>query len=314
MTKRMREHRCNCLILFTFLLTLTVPIPSFAQSPQPGTEAADARARELFQNGALLYDEGRYEDAIVAWEEAYRLSPRPLLLFNMANAMERLARWEDALAMLNRYRAFAGAEERDTLDRRMRNIERRVEELKRNEREEQLAREAAAKKAEDERLAAERAAAEKAAAERAANESGGDGGGRVDKPRSSNRHSSSGSGTAGGQRGPNPAGVILLGVGLGGVGVGGVFGGLALQARDEAGALCTVEDPVLCPATAADPLGLDARWSLASDISLVAGGAVAATGLVITIVDAARRPKASAVRIIPLGGRDHAALLLSGRF
>jgi len=91
-------------------------------------EGEDVRARELFQNGAILYDEGRYEEAVLAFEEAYRLSGRPALLFNIANALERLGRWQEALDVLSRYRAYATAEERETLDRRIVNLERRIAE------------------------------------------------------------------------------------------------------------------------------------------------------------------------------------------
>lgn len=91
-------------------------------------ENSDLRARQLYDNGAILYDEGRYEDAIVAWQEAWNLSERPLLLYNIANAQERLGLWRDALETLNRYRAFAKPEERDKLDRRINNLERRLEE------------------------------------------------------------------------------------------------------------------------------------------------------------------------------------------
>lgn len=93
-------------------------------------EAEDARARELYENGAILYEEGRYEDAVVAFEEAYRLSARPALLFNIANALERAGRWGEALDVLSRYRAYASAEERATLDRRITNLERRIAEAK----------------------------------------------------------------------------------------------------------------------------------------------------------------------------------------
>jgi tetratricopeptide (TPR) repeat protein len=106
---------------------------AFAQDPTedpgpPSDPVADARARELFQNGSALYEEGQYEAAIVAWEEAYALSPRPLLLFNIANALERLGRWQDAMKVLTRYRAYAEDEERETLDRRIKAILARIEE------------------------------------------------------------------------------------------------------------------------------------------------------------------------------------------
>ncbi len=89
----------------------------------------DARARELYGNGVILYEEGRYSDALLAWEEAYRLSGRHVLLFNMANAMERDGQYGRALETLNRYRAYAPADERETLDRRIRNLEQRIREL-----------------------------------------------------------------------------------------------------------------------------------------------------------------------------------------
>ena len=101
-----------------------------AAHAQDGTEDTDARARELYENGARLYDEGLYEDAIAAWQAAHTLSERPLLLYNIANAYERIGRYQEALDHLNRYRALAPSSERDTLERRMRNIERRLEEEK----------------------------------------------------------------------------------------------------------------------------------------------------------------------------------------
>ena len=96
---------------------------AFAQDADP-----DARARELYENGAALYEEGRYDEAIVAWDEAYRLSQRHALLYNIANAQERLGDYEAALDTLAEYRALAPASERDVLDRRLRSIERRMEE------------------------------------------------------------------------------------------------------------------------------------------------------------------------------------------
>lgn len=104
------------------------PPPAGAASPVseplPGPE--DTRARELYDNGVMLYAEGRYEDAVAAWQEAYALSARPLLLYDMANAMERLGRFQEAIDLLGRYRAYAPASERDTLERRIRSIELRA--------------------------------------------------------------------------------------------------------------------------------------------------------------------------------------------
>ena len=99
------------------MLLLTVAL---AQS-----DPDDTRARELYQNGAMLYEEGEYEQAIAAWEAAYDLSEEPLLYYNIANAYERLGLYDEAIDALARYRAFAPSEEREALDRRLRNLEKR---------------------------------------------------------------------------------------------------------------------------------------------------------------------------------------------
>lgn len=87
------------------------------------------RAKELYDNGAILYEEGEYEQAIVAWQAAYELSQEPLLYYNIANAYERLGRYDEAIDALAQYRAFAPSGERDALDRRLRNLEKRRDEV-----------------------------------------------------------------------------------------------------------------------------------------------------------------------------------------
>jgi tetratricopeptide (TPR) repeat protein len=116
------------LLLVAFALAAP---PALAKDPPPPPETtpSDAdmgRAKELFENGQTLFDEGRYEDAITAWEESYRLSGAPDLLWNLSSAWERLGDYGSALAALNRYRALAPASERETLDRRMRALEERI--------------------------------------------------------------------------------------------------------------------------------------------------------------------------------------------
>lgn len=126
----------GCCIIAAFILLPSGAYAGETHDPDNSQVAEDVapspedqqRARELFENGVILYEEGRFEESIVAWEEAYRLSSAPLLLFNIANAHERLGALEDALDFLNRYRAFATTDERETIDRRIRNMERRIDE------------------------------------------------------------------------------------------------------------------------------------------------------------------------------------------
>ncbi len=266
--------RTTLLLLLTSVLLLPAAT-AFAQG--------DSRARELYENGALLYEEGDYENAVIAWKQAYDLSPdRHLLLFNIANALERIGEYEEAYEYLNQYRAFAPSDERDVLDRRLRAIERRLEEQRAQEAADRAAAE------EDARAAAERAAAEQAAA------------GTGPKARS----------------GPHPAPIILMGGGLAGVAVGGVLGGLAVGERADAQALCAAYgEGLLCPEAARTHIDNDRTYSLASDISLIAGGAVAGTGVVLVILDAALAGKeASSVRIIPSAGPTGGSVVVLAEF
>lgn len=102
--------------------------PALAQpAPDQATRAADdARARELYILGDEFYANGRYEAAEEAFAEAYRLSGRPLLLFNLANAQERSGRWREAADNLRSYREHAPEEELSALDARIGALERRI--------------------------------------------------------------------------------------------------------------------------------------------------------------------------------------------
>lgn len=104
---------------------LLLGLCSTALAQAPATDST-ARARELFDNGAALYDEGNYQAAIIAFQESYNLSKAPVLLFNIANCQERLGDLKAARDALNVYRAVAPAEERTALERRIANLEERI--------------------------------------------------------------------------------------------------------------------------------------------------------------------------------------------
>jgi hypothetical protein len=102
------------------------PAPAWAQ-PKPGPGASnDARARELWMRGNRLFEEGKYEEALVAFEESYRLSERPGTLVALANTYELLGRLSEALATLHRYEPHAGPDEVKVIRERISSLERRV--------------------------------------------------------------------------------------------------------------------------------------------------------------------------------------------
>ncbi|MCB9596779.1 MAG: tetratricopeptide repeat protein [Sandaracinaceae bacterium] len=97
-----------------------------AEAPRPPTPEEDARARELFQLGDQLYEHGQYDAAIDAFEEAYRLSHRPLMLFNLANAQERAGYLEAAATSLEGYVDHAPADERVAVANRIAALRERI--------------------------------------------------------------------------------------------------------------------------------------------------------------------------------------------
>lgn len=105
---------------------LSFVVASFASGTAFAADADQAKAQTLFANGERLYEEGRYEQAIAAFEEAYALSHEPALLYNEANAYERLGNLDKALEVLGKYRLYAPAEEQDVLLARCQTLERRI--------------------------------------------------------------------------------------------------------------------------------------------------------------------------------------------
>lgn len=126
--QRARGLRCALLLLLSASIVGTTS-PVEAQQPTDSSEdESQQRARQLFQNGAELYEEGWYEEAVLAFQEGYELSGAAPFLYNIANCYERLGNFDETLAYLLRYRAFVSGDEREVLNRRIRNIERRIEE------------------------------------------------------------------------------------------------------------------------------------------------------------------------------------------
>lgn len=120
------------------LLTVTVGYaqtepdapPTPAPAPAAGPSAEDmAEAKRLYENGERLYEEALYEQAILAFRGSYELSGQHALLFNIASAQERMGDLKGAVTTLNTYRVYADAEEQSKLDRRVRTLENRIDEL-----------------------------------------------------------------------------------------------------------------------------------------------------------------------------------------
>lgn len=93
------------------------------------SEASDKRARVLYNNGTILYEEGSYKEAVKAFQEAYRLSNRHALLYNIAAAQERMGDISGAINSLQTYRIYAETTEQESLRRRIDNLRERKRKL-----------------------------------------------------------------------------------------------------------------------------------------------------------------------------------------
>ena len=220
------------------------------KATQDAPQQEDARARELYKQGDRAYAEGRYKEALEKFQAAHRLSGRPLLLFNIGNALERLGRFEKAADTLEKYTSYAEKSELDVLEKRIANLRKRAE-AERKRIEEAKARE---REREDERL-------EKQLDARESKQTPGH-----ERPASMQPEKSS-------------LPWILIGAGGAAIGAGAVFGVMALGARSDQDAACKdVSGQRLCSGDAKDAIDRDKRYSLFADIGFGLGAVAAGAG------------------------------------
>ena len=80
------------------------PPPPAAAVPTP-EEARDTQARELFEQGRAAFTAARFAEALDLFRQAYALSERHALLYNIGQAADRLRLDRDALEAFDRYLA-----------------------------------------------------------------------------------------------------------------------------------------------------------------------------------------------------------------
>ena len=128
-------HRFGRSCVFVcLLLAFAAPTAAFAQGDAE-SESGDAdydanldqAARRVFMSARQAFSAGEYEVALERFRQAYQLSPRPTLLYNIAATLDRLRRDEEALEGFKAYlEASPDAEDRTEIEARIRVLEEAV--------------------------------------------------------------------------------------------------------------------------------------------------------------------------------------------
>jgi len=87
---------------------LTIAIVAVATGAH--AEAIDPEVQKHFELGNQLYDEGRYDDALVEYDKAYALSNNWKILFNRGQVLVMLRRDPEAIEAFEQYLARGGKE------------------------------------------------------------------------------------------------------------------------------------------------------------------------------------------------------------
>jgi tetratricopeptide (TPR) repeat protein len=88
------------------------------------TSSNEQMARSIFEAGRTAYDSGRFDQALRYFQEAYDMSPRPVLLFNIGSAADRLQENQRALDAYRAYlEAVPSANNRELVESRIQFLE-----------------------------------------------------------------------------------------------------------------------------------------------------------------------------------------------
>jgi tetratricopeptide (TPR) repeat protein len=100
----------------------------FASTALAQGDASDEEARARFQSGRFAYNSGRFEEALRDFQRAYELSNRPLILYNVGLAYERLDMLPEAIESFRGFLVqMPDAPNRGEVESRIEVLQRRLE-------------------------------------------------------------------------------------------------------------------------------------------------------------------------------------------
>lgn len=93
----------------------------------PSTDEVTAEARTFFERGVVMFRRHRYDAALTAFTAAYRFSPLPEVIYNLAVVSERTAHLQDAIDYYREYiRAMPTDPDRATIERTIAELQARL--------------------------------------------------------------------------------------------------------------------------------------------------------------------------------------------
>jgi tetratricopeptide (TPR) repeat protein len=253
--------------LLVVLVAAALASAGAVASAQKGTCPAKAQAKRAFDAGHLAYRRGTYEEAILKFQDSYGLCEMPLTLLAIANAYERLGDFEAALEHLEKYRPHAAKGEQTEIDTRIATLKGRIDEEQKEakRKEEQEQKETKRREEEEARRKAEEI--------RATEES-------ADQPLWW-------------------AGWIAGGVGVVALGGSVVTGALALSLDGDLSAACV---DGRCPPDRGEDIDQLGALSTATDVLLVLGATLTASGIAMLLLDSTSDSAPSAELALGPGG------------
>jgi hypothetical protein len=87
-----------------------------------------AAAREHYKRGLTLYDLGKYDEAVVEFEQAYELKDEPVLLYNIGQALRLNSKYTEAMRFYRTYlKRKPNAPNREEVEQKIASLEELIE-------------------------------------------------------------------------------------------------------------------------------------------------------------------------------------------
>lgn len=268
---------------------------------KPSRLAKRRQAKRLFNQARLAYRAGDYEEAILKWQESFRISQHPLIYTSIANAYERLGKYKEALDALRIYRKSAPRREHATLDARIDSLQERVERQERADerrRKERLKQEEALSRSKQARAAEKKK--------------------RLEDERSAREAKTKIWRWVGWPMAGTGAALVVTGISMGAV---------AASRRVDSNAACkTAGNSTLCSSDSADDIQSSNRLATVGDALWISGTVLALGGASFLFfglrgdddqengVDSNREAKSGRIQLSPYAGPRGGGLVVVGQF